>query len=658
MKTTVKIFEDLDFQAATLTLNAPFLLSFKGHLKDNPPISLRRWLKGFARASQLEAIQLIRDGVKNGRLSLTVKNQVAGPSQQIDVFWKYSFSDDSVSIVMHDCDYIGSQSHPQTTDASSGNPSDQSTDLHIALKSANLGFWDWEIESDRLTVNTTWARMIGLLPSEVKKGQDFFALLHPDDQQAVSSALQAYQLNKRNIYTCRFRLLHANGHYLHIEASGAYTHRMNKHGEKVLSLVGTHRDISEEVERQKELKESHERTLHLSQLKSKFLANVSHEVRTPIHGVHNLLTLLESNKDSSKRTEIITEVQSVIDGLGYLLDGLTDFAYLESGSFTPKQNPVKLKALLNTTRQFFHSEIRKKGLKLRVGIDSTLEILHQSDEKMLAEILLELTGNAIKYTDQGTINVRCSLLERSNHPNKPGHYYDFIEIKISDEGSGLPDRVKKHLFEPFFNKDFSRVRSETGLGVGLVLVKTYVQALAGSLAVQSREGQGTVVTVRLTLQGCEEAHEAQGVRPHFLKRCHGEVHKVLVVDDVSINRRILKTQLSQYGFEVILAEDGLAALNLFDDPAFGCDLILMDIQMPRLDGISCTARLRSEYGIGEPILGITADATSDTEKDGLEAGMDEVLFKPVDIQKLAATISEHNNKFRDAKAVTPAASNA
>lgn len=656
MKTTVNIFENMDFQAATLEVSAPFLISFKGHRKDHKPVSLRRWLQDFTPASRRTVMQLFRDGLKKGKVSLAVQSDMPGPAQQVDAYWKYSFTDNVVNVVLHDGDLItqtpvvkpeSELQMPNLGTITTDRGQDQLTELHIALQGANLGFWVWELESDLLQINTSWARMVGLLPGQIKHGADFFNLLHPDDHQVVSNAIEAYQKGRTCIYTCRFRLQHSNGHHLHIEASGAHMYRTNYKGERVLCLVGIHRDISDEIERQRELKESHQRTLHLSQLKSKFLANVSHEVRTPIHGVHNLLTLLKSNKDSTKRDEIINEVQSVIDGLGYLLDGLTDFAYIESGSFTPKQNPVKLKQLLNTTRQFFHQETRKKGLKLRVAIDPNLEIIHYTDEKMLAEILLELTGNAIKYTDSGSIDVRCSLLERSEHPNNPGHMYDFIEIKITDDGAGLPDRIKKHLFEPFFNKDFNRVRSETGLGVGLVLVKTYVHALAGTLDVQSTPGQGTVVTVRLTLKGHEEANIAASIRPHFLKRCHGEINKVLVVDDVSINRRILKTQLTQYGFEVVVAEDGLAALNLFDDPSFTCDLILMDIQMPRLDGISCTAKLRSEYGIGEPILGITADATADTEQDGLDAGMDEVLFKPVDIQKLAATISAHNNTFRD-----------
>ena len=651
MRTTHKLFEELQFQAATLRPSSPYFIWYQGNRKDSKPVPLRRWLASFTRPSRRKVMQLLRHGVRKGNTHLIVKDPLQGPTHVLEVFWKYVFAENQVYLAMHTSlasERLRNQTsglESEDTHAESIIQHERLGDLQTVLTGASLGFWEWELATDKLSVSSHCADIVGLLPAELQTGNAFFDRLHPQDRATVSIALAAYTNGESSTYSCRFRMKHAKGHYVDIEATGAYKKRPGKYEDKNLHMVGIHRDISHELASQRELKASHDRTLQMSRLKSKFLANVSHEVRTPIHGIHNMLSLIESNNDSAKRLQLIKEVQSVIEGLGYLLDGLNDFAYADTHQFVPKPKPVNLDALLNTTRQFFLSEARKKQLTIRTRIDPELKVTHHTDEKMLAEIMIELTGNAVKHTETGTINVQCLLLERHRDPGQSDRFEDFVEVKVSDTGNGLPERVKKHLFKPFFNKDFTRARSEGGLGVGLVLVRTYVEALGGTIDVKSVQGEGTTVTVRLALQAYA-SQTAQTVSPRFLRRCAGPVNKVLVVDDVSMNRRILKTQLSKYGFEVVVAEDGLATLNLFDDPAFECDLILMDIQMPRLEGISCTARLRSEYGIGIPILGVTADATEDTETDGLQAGMDEVLFKPLNVQELATMITHHNYAFK------------
>jgi PAS domain S-box-containing protein len=365
--------------------------------------------------------------------------------------------------------------------------------------------------------------------------------------------------------------------------------------------------------------------------KSEFLANMSHEIRTPLNGVLGMLQLMETTSlDEEQRTFVSTAINSSTR-LTRLLSDILDISRIESGKLVIYETQFQISALKDSVFELFAPIARQKNLALEFLLDKNVPDQLIGDEMRLRQILFNLVGNAIKFSDKGTITAEISTLPC--HESRSCRLF----LCVSDTGMGIPEDRLKDIFEPFVQVDGSYVRQHQGAGLGLSIVRRLTLMMGGTLAVDSAQGEGTTICLCLPLLLPDAPEQfspdtaAETVRnPRRLR--------ILLVEDDEVNLWSGRKMLEKLGHTVTVAENGQEALNCLDHNEF--DLIFMDVQMPVLDGVEATMAIRKGKGpqAKVPIIAMTAYAMGGDREVFLQAGMNDYLAKPVRKEDLAKAI--------------------
>ncbi|MHC6225467.1 transporter substrate-binding domain-containing protein [Pseudomonas sp. X10] len=370
-----------------------------------------------------------------------------------------------------------------------------------------------------------------------------------------------------------------------------------------------------------------------NQAKSTFLATMSHEIRTPMNAVIGLLELsLEDNAHGRyDQASLKTAYDSAV-GLLALIGDILDISRIESGRMTLQPAATDLVALVQATVRVFEGNVRIKGLRLHTELPSTAAWV-MIDPLRFKQVLSNLLSNAIKFTERGQITVRLTL--NQPHPTVPRQ----VRLLVQDSGVGISAADQARLFSAFSQVDGPHARQ--GAGLGLVICRTLCELMGGELTLQSLEGVGTQVTVRMDLPTAEAP--AAPAQPQASGNPDARPLDVLVVDDYPANLMLLAKQLSTLGHRVTQAEDGQAALELWQRGAF--DVVITDCSMPMMDGHELARRIRrlEQLRQGQDacrILGLTANAQAEERERCLASGMDDCLFKPISLQTLRAHLSQ------------------
>jgi signal transduction histidine kinase/ActR/RegA family two-component response regulator len=360
-----------------------------------------------------------------------------------------------------------------------------------------------------------------------------------------------------------------------------------------------------------------------AEAKSRFLSMMSHELRTPLHGVSGFAELLAGRECLD--AEAASQVEQIRRSSGALARLLEDILDLSRGDAKPVNAPFALAGLIETAAAEAGADADAKGLRFAVSGDLDPGVRLMGDERRLRQVLRILLSNAVKFTARGRVELRVSLTEHG------------VEIAVSDTGKGLVDGAIATLFDAFVQGDASIGRDHEGAGMGLALAKRLVEAMGGSICAGNRPGGGAVFSLSLPLARAEPEAEAAAAA------AGGELEapRVLVVDDHPVNRQVASLMLQALGCETTLACDGLEAVKAARTQRF--DLILMDVRMPKLDGLAATRRIRALKGATArtPIVAVTADAMPEDVARSAEAGMDGHLCKPVTGAQLAEVLARH-----------------
>ena len=388
-------------------------------------------------------------------------------------------------------------------------------------------------------------------------------------------------------------------------------------------------DLEQQVkDRTTELEHAAQRAEASARAKSEFLAMMSHEIRTPMNGILGMAQLLELTTLDDEQREYVNTIRSSGDALLVLINDILDFSKIEAGKLDLESKSFHLPSLLESTLSLFQPLMRDKGLQLLTQFDTALPQHVKGDSTRLRQVLSNLLSNAIKFTQQGSIRLSVGLLTQDADGMQ-------LSFSVQDTGMGIPADRMDRLFQAFSQIDSSTTRRFGGTGLGLAICARLCEAMGGGISVQSQLGQGSNFTFSMRLDHGQAEVQAT---PHTWASL-STLQRVLVVDDDAINRTLTTVMLKKLGLSADVAQNGFEALSLLAQQAYG--LVLMDMQMPGMDGVTATEALRQMPLAHQPyIIALTANAFDSDRERCLRAGMNDFLSKPFRLSVLRDKLAQ------------------
>ncbi|MBN2886569.1 MAG: PAS domain S-box protein, partial [Chromatiaceae bacterium] len=504
-----------------------------------------------------------------------------------------------------------------------------------------------DIEGHFLRLNPEWEQVLGY-PLDELIGKPFLEFVHPDDCESTLAAVARLRAGEdlssfENRYRCR------DGRYRWIEWRARF---------EDARIHAVARDISARKDDERALREiNQELRLTMDQAvlfaeqadsanraKSAFLANMSHEIRTPMNGVLGMLELLLDTPLGEEQRHYVENARLSAQSLLGLINDILDLSKIEAGKLELREQRFDPRALLSEIHVLLNPRAQAKGVQLlpKVAPGVPGELL--GDPLRLRQILLNLTDNAVKFTPSGEVVVELDVALDADDPAAL-----MLHGAVRDTGVGIASDRLDLLFQKFAQLDSSNTREFGGTGLGLAISKQLVELMGGEIGVESREGQGTRFWFRVALHRAEGAglERAPGFDPRGQPSRSWEARhqalpdlspfSILLVEDNALNQEVARRMLEKTRARVTLAHDGAEALERLDADTF--DLVLMDVQMPVMDGLEATRRIR-ERGLDLPVIALSASVMEDDRHRARAAGMNAYLAKPIDIQALYRTLCQ------------------
>ena len=523
----------------------------------------------------------------------------------------------------------------------------------FALEGAGDGVWDWDLSNDKVFFSKRWKELLGFAEEEFGDSLEaWINTLHPDDRDDTMAIVRAYLNGETLLYTSEHRVLCKDGRCKWMLDRGMVVNR-DAQG-KALRMIGTCADITERKKNEEELcnYKDHleelvqQRTADLVQArnaaetankaKSIFLANMSHELRTPLNAILGFSNLLSND---TQLTELQRQHLAIINRSGnhllFLINDVLEMAKIEAGRVQIQNVPFDLGGMIRDVTEMLAVRAKEKGLNLLVDQCSSFPRYIKSDEIHLRQILINLLGNAIKFTEQGGVSLRLGTKR-----NDQAH----LLIEVEDSGPGISIENQQRIFEPF--EQLGEQKDNKGTGLGLAITKQYVEMMGGRIELNSTPGKGSLFIVDMPL--CEakvsDINAIQTVESgNALCLEPGQPdYRVLIVEDKEENQLLLANLMKNIGLQYEIAENGEKGIQLFR--IWKPHLIWMDRRMPVMDGLETTRRIRQlPGGDNVKIIAVTASAFIEQRDEMLAAGMDDFIRKPYRFNEIYDCLSKHLN---------------
>jgi PAS domain S-box-containing protein len=473
--------------------------------------------------------------------------------------------------------------------------------------------------------------VIGMREKEIKK------MIHPDDVETVFTTLYQAMEKQLSHFTYKYRAKHAGGHYYWREDSAHFFY--NKKGEYQKSIVVV-RDISERI-RAQELESEVKIARETIEFKQKFLASMSHEIRTPLTGVLGMAEILSKTPLNETQSDYLETLILSGESLREIINVVLDYSKIEAGGLVLKPEKFRFSSLVKNAENLFYS-ICKKDIGFGSLIDPEIPLFLLADASKINQIITNYLSNAVKFTRKGSIDIDAIFNGHKTIKDERGKEIQMVEIMImvKDSGIGIEEDQQKHLFTPFYQADNQGKRIFEGTGLGLSICKELAALMGGSVGVNSKPGEGS--TFWFTFLGEEIMELTADDKPQktvFPISGKRKNLNILVAEDKKLNQKVINIMLKGMGHNVSFYCNGKSAFEAFKPGLF--DLIIMDIEMPVMDGVTATQKLKTTYkDQTPPIVGLSANALEGDREKYLALGLDEYLSKPLKIQDIKGLIDK------------------
>ena len=519
--------------------------------------------------------------------------------------------------------------------------------FQLAIEGTQDGIFDWNIKKNEVFYSARLFAMVGHKKNAfIGKTEDFGNLIHPEDAPRVWKHVEDYFSGSIPEYHIEFRTKHKDGHWVWIQSRARYI--ADKTG-KPIRFVGAHTDISLLKERQTELEIEKNTAEQASKAKSDFLAHMSHEIRTPLTAICGIAEIFKNKKDNldEKQRILISTLYSSTSNLKDLINNILDFSKIESRELELTYTNFEISGLFEELISMMSFRASNKGISFFFNYDSLKNFVFFGDKIRIRQILLNLIGNAIKFTHEGSISVSAHLENKSDKK--------FLSIEISDTGIGISPDNFDLIFERFKQADASVSRKYGGTGLGLSISKNLTALMGGSIVLNSQKGKGSTFTLLLPDKKGSfksvskiENLETLTLNEQIKSSVDGKT-KILIVEDHLANVTVLSYVLDDFGCPYDIAHNGKQAVDMWKENVYS--VILMDVQMPIMDGFTATNAIRKvekERGVEDriPIIAMSAHALVGDKDKCIEAGMDAYLPKPLIEEDLKKEIFKYINKTK------------
>ena len=395
----------------------------------------------------------------------------------------------------------------------------------------------------------------------------------------------------------------------------------------VIILLMVNKDITQHKNTQRKLIAAIAEAQQARKMQEQFLANMSHEIRTPMNGIKGMTDLLLETPLSDKQHDMAGMIKRSINTLLVVINDILDFSKIKAGKLHIEKIDLSIREVLNSTTSLFAHSLRSKGLQLQITVDPNIPDCVTGDPHRLSQVLNNLLSNAIKFTNKGGIHINVHIREQTADTL-------VIGFKVTDTGVGIPEESIGYIFDSFSQAGLDTTRRFGGTGLGLTICKQLLQLQGGDISVTSKVGQGSVFEFYLPY-GVTDKQAPEAPAPTATQEYNNLLagKNVLVAEDNEINQKLIEFVLRKAGGAVTIASNGEEAVqHLQQDPNF--DLIIMDLQMPKMDGYATTYYIRHQLRLTTPIIAMTATAMKDEQWQCLHAGMNEYMTKPFEFAEL------------------------